>query len=284
MKHYTNKILLALPALLLICLLALLYSASPLYSGGWFDQEAAGHVGLYLEDSGILTSDKEAVRIQGSTATIVAPGEYKLSGSLTDGQIIVAAGPEDQVELKLDNVSIHCEHSAPIWVQSADRVKIKLPEDSVNFLSDGEFYDCPDPEASVPSACIFSSSDLTIKGKGELTVTAAYRNGISSSDSLYIKSGVLTVTAPNVALRGKDDVTVEGGLLTLTSGDTAVKTNGFVDVQGGQFNITTGGSAFHAVTGVTVAESSQVQAECGLTPVRCLGPVELAYPLTESEG
>ena len=275
---------LLLPGLLLVVVLSGLYVASPGFTGGRFRDEAASHVGVYLEKNQILVSDPEAVQVEGTTATIVKGGEYKLSGSLYDGQIIVDAPAEEQVVLKLDNVDIHCEHSAPLWAKNADRVKLKLPEDSINRFSDGVMYNDPDPEVKSPSACIYSQCDLTVKGKGQLTVEANFQDGIQSTDSLYLKNGVVMVTAPHYALRGKDDVTMIGGIWQLSSDYTAVSSAGFVDIQGGEMEIDTNGSAFHAVTAVTVGENSRVRARCGLLPVQCGGRIELAYPIAEGEG
>lgn len=281
MKHVSAKFFLIFPLLLLLLVLTARFSASGSYSGGWFNQETQGYVGMYLEDSGILTSDEEAVHVSGSTATIVKAGHYELSGSLSDGQIIVDAGPEDEVVLELDNVNIHCEHSCPIWVKQADRVKLKLPEDSLNILSDGAFYDAPAAGTSSPKACVYSRSDLTIKGKGSLTVNAAFHSGIVSTDSLYIKNGILTVNAPHYALRGNDDVTIVGGVLTLESGDDGICSSGYIDVQGGELSLTAGACGLRAVTGVNVGQDSRLRCLSRLESVQCLKNVSLAYDITE---
>lgn len=277
-------LLILLPALLLLLLLSQLYCASPSFPGGRFADEAADHVGIYLEGEGIFTSDAEAVQVAGTTATIVKGGEYRLSGSLSDGQIIVDVPKEEQVVLKLDNVELHCERSAPIWARSADRVKLSLPEDTINVLSDGALHDDPDPETNLPTACVYAQCDLTIKGKGQLTVEASFRNGIASTDSLYLKNGILSVSAPHTALRGKDDVTMVGGLCQVSCDDSAVTSAGFVDIQGGELHIDTNGSAFQAVSSVTVGPEARVSARCGALSVQCSGPITLANPITETEG
>lgn len=281
-----KPLIFVLPAvlgLLLLLLLSARYVASPAFAGAQYTVEAADHRGIYLEDENILVSDREAVQVKGTTATIVKGGEYKLSGALSNGQIVVDVPEEEQVVLKLDNVDIHCEHSAPIWVRSADRVKLSLPEDSINRLSDGVIYNDLDPEAKYPTACVYAQSDLTVKGKGQLTVEANFRDGIVATDSLYLKNGVVMIDAHGTALRGKDDVTMVGGIYQVHCDDDAVTTAGFVDIQGGELTIDTGGSAFHAFSAVNVGEESRVRAHCGLLPVQCGGSISLAYPITEEE-
>lgn len=237
-------------------------------------------IGLYLEDDSILTSDKEAVQISGTTATLLRGGHYELSGFLSDGQIIVSAGPEDEVTLELDDVSITCSDSAPIWIKSAGKVKIRLPEDTVNFLADGEFYSLS-PDGEAPNACISSRADLDIKGKGSLTVTASYHNGISSSDDLEIKSGILTVTAPDHALRGKDSVEITDGLIRLSAGACAIKSAGAVTVSGGSIQADAGRHIIQSVTAITVTEQSSLSADCSGPPAACDGEISLAYSLTD---
>lgn len=240
------------------------YVSSPSYSGTTFAEEIAGHGGLYLEGDRIFVSDSKTILVDGTTATITAAGKYELSGILNDGQIIVDAGPEDEVTLELDDVSITCTHSAPIWVKNAGKVKIKLPEDTLNFLSDGEYYDFPDPNTTKPDACVFSTADLTIKGKGNLTVTAAFRNGISTTDDLLIRNGVVTVTAPHIALRGKDSVTVTGGILTLTAEENAVQTSGAISMENCEASLTAGHYAMKSVSGLSLAPSSAVSVDAPL--------------------
>jgi hypothetical protein len=54
---------LLLPGLLLVVVLSGLYVASPGFTGGRFRDEAASHVGVYLEKNQILVSDPEAVQV-----------------------------------------------------------------------------------------------------------------------------------------------------------------------------------------------------------------------------
>lgn len=263
-------------ALLLVIALtgAMLYRliGSGTFFGTRFSEESAGHGGLYLERNRIFASDLASIQVDGTTATITGPGKYELSGILEDGQIIVDAGEEDEVTLELDDVSIHCSYSAPIWVKCAGKVKIKLPEDTVNILSDGEFYTQSSPDAAMPNGCISSAADLTIKGKGSLTVTASFRNGISTSDDLKIRNGLLTVTAPKHALRGKDGVELVGGIITLTAGENAIHTLGAISAENCSVALAAGDYGMKAVTAVTLQESASITAKAPVL-IGCNGSV-----------
>ncbi|MCQ2441861.1 MAG: carbohydrate-binding domain-containing protein [Oscillospiraceae bacterium] len=260
------------------------YVASSDYSGITFAEEIAGHGGLYLEGDHILVSDSKTILVEGTTATITAPGKYELSGTLEDGQIIVDAGPEDAVTLELDDVSITCQHSAPIWVKSAGKVKLKLPEDTVNFLTDGEYYAFPEADNNQPNACVFSKADLTIKGKGSLTVTAHFRNGISTTDDLLIRNGIITVTAPNQALRGKDSVAMTDGVVTLTSGENAVQTSGGISMENCSVSLNAGHYALKAVSGIALADTAAVTVEAPFLfgcPGTITGTEQMYIPVEE---
>ena len=76
-----------------------------------------------------LSAPKEAdgVKVSGSTVTITEAGTYVLSGTLTDGQVIIDAGDEDDVRLVLENASITCTTTAPIYAKNAP-----LPDNSRN--------------------------------------------------------------------------------------------------------------------------------------------------------
>lgn len=274
-KNFWIPVLLGL---LVTGILLHLYIRSDSFSGAVFSDESQGHVGLYLEHNGILSSDNEAVSIDGSTATILKAGTYDLSGQLTDGQIIIDADPTAEITLKLSDVSLSCSYSSPLWVKCADKVKIKLPEDTNSFISDGAFYTAPDDDT--PNACITAKSDLTIRGKGHLTVTANYRNGISCSDDLRIKSGILTVTAPHHALRGNDGVYITDGVVTLTAGANAIESNDCILVDGGILSLTAKQHLLHAVHDITVTDNASFKLLDGASNAGCNGTLTLSDSFT----
>ena len=81
-------------------------------------------VGYDEADSALITlsgtgafCDSDAVDISGSTVTITAEGAYILSGSLSDGMIIVDADSAAKIQLVLDGVSVTSASSAAIYVR-----------------------------------------------------------------------------------------------------------------------------------------------------------------------
>ena len=206
---------------------------------------------------GSAISAESGVTVDGATATVTASGTYEITGTLENGQIIVdTAGT---VDLILNNASIHCETSSPIQIKNANQIYVTLAEGSSNELSDGTAYELVPPETE-PDATLFSKSDLTIRGEGTLTVTANYRDGITSKDSLVIESGNLFVTAVNHAIKGKDFLCVENGTITVDAGVDGMKaTNdsasslGYVEIKGGTIAITAQDEGISAITDVTIS-------------------------------
>ena len=199
--------------------------------------------------SGDYDEDKaEKIELSGTT-TITEEGVYILTGT-TNGQIIVDTDKNSKVQLVLAGVDVTCEGSAAIYVKSADKVFITLAEGTENKLtSTGEFT--PDGSVNVDGA-IFSRDDLTINGKGSLTVNSS-DHGIVSKDDLKITGGKLTVTAESHALSGKDSVDIADGELTLTAGKDGIHssndddtTRGNIFIIGGSICITAEGDGIDA--------------------------------------
>lgn len=55
------------------------------------------------------------------TIEITSGGTYIISGSLSDGQIIVNAPDSEKVHLILNNVTLGSSTGAPIYVKSSDK-------------------------------------------------------------------------------------------------------------------------------------------------------------------
>ena len=190
------------------------------------------------------------VSISGNIITISKEGTYVLSGALSEGQIVVDADLA-KVQLVLDNVDITCASSAAIYVKSADKTFITLAEGSENILMNTAEYEAIDDNNI--DAVIFSKDDLTLNGKGTLTINSEYGHGIVSKDDLKLVSGTCNITAKNHALSGKDSVRIAAGTYNLTSGKDGIHSEnadddekGFVYIASGDFTIESTGDGIDA--------------------------------------
>lgn len=190
------------------------------------------------------------VSISGNIITITKEGTYVLSGALSEGQIIVDADSA-KVQLVLDNVDITCASSAAIYVKNADKTFITLAEGSENILMNTAEYEAIDDNNI--DAVIFSKDDLTLNGKGTLTINSEYGHGIVSKDDLKLVSGTCNITAKKHALSGKDSVRIAAGTYNLTSGKDGIHSEnadddekGFVYIASGDFTIESTGDGIDA--------------------------------------
>ena len=190
------------------------------------------------------------VSISGNIITISKEGTYVLSGALSEGQIVVDADSA-KVQLVLDNVDITCASSAAIYVKNADKTFITLAEGSENILMNTAEYEAIDDNNI--DAVIFSKDDLTLNGKGTLTINSEYGHGIVSKDDLKLVSGTCNITAKNHALSGKDSVRIAAGTYNLTSGKDGIHSEnadddekGFVYIASGDFTIESTGDGIDA--------------------------------------
>jgi lipopolysaccharide export system protein LptA len=96
---------------------------------------------IALKDGASTTSSDAGVAISGDTITISAPGTYQLSGTLSNGSLVVASDAEGKVRLVLDNASITNSAGAAIAITAADEVVVVLADGTTNALADGTAYD-----------------------------------------------------------------------------------------------------------------------------------------------
>lgn len=189
-----------------------------------------------------VTSDtSDGVTQSGSVYTITKAGEYTVAGLLSEGQLIVDAGDEDEVTIVLNGTSITCSSGSPIYVKNASEVKIKSEENSFNEVIDNRTEATEDSSDDAGNAAIYATCDLKLVGKGALVVTGNYNNGIQSKDDLSIKNVIVKVTAVNNAVKGNDAVDIESGniIAISTKGDGIKTSNSSISNKGNQKGIVT---------------------------------------------
>lgn len=158
--------------------------------------------------------------------TITDGGVYVLTGTLTDGRVLVNA-PGADVTLVLRDADITCTDSSALYIYKAASVLVYLPDGTTSTLTDGSSYDDSDSFSSTtdeePNACLYSKSDLVIAGGGTLTVTGNANNGITGKDTLKIEGAAVNVTAANHGINGKDCLVLKQANVTVTSGGDALR-------------------------------------------------------------
>ena len=214
---------------------------------GTYDESEAVKITLSGKTA---TCDNSNVQIEDEVVTIKAAGVYVLSGTLTDGTIVVDAGDDDKVQLVLDGVSITAADYAAIYAKNADKVFVTLAEGAENSLTvSGDYVQTDDNNVD---AVIFAKCDLTLGGTGSLTVKDTTGHGIVSKDDLVVTGGTYTIYSQDHCLNGKDSVRIADGTFNLSCDEDGIhagnddQQDGYVYIEGGDINISVGDDAIHA--------------------------------------
>ncbi len=171
----------------------------------------SSEVSIVFADDGVTVSPEcTNVTVDGTSVTITDEGTYTLSGSCSDGNIVVATGSGD-VTLVLDNLSLTSTTTAPIAAKSSTVVTIEAAAGTENTLTD------TDRSATSPKSCINSSGELILSGTGTLTVNGNNKNGIKADGDVTIESLTLVVNSVDNSIASDNVLTINSGSITATS-------------------------------------------------------------------
>lgn len=213
-----------------------------------------------------LTNATEITLSGADDVTITDGGVYVLTGTLTDGRVLVNA-PGADVTLVLQNTDITCVDSSALYIYKAASVLVYLPDGTASTLTDGSSYDDSDSFSSAddeePNACLYAKSDLIIAGGGTLTVTGNANNGITGKDTLKIEGTAVNVAAANHGVNGKDCLVLKQANVTVTSGGDALRatndsdsTLGCILIGASALTLTAGEDGIQAETTLTLFDTT----------------------------
>lgn len=176
----------------------------------------------------ILQGDQAGIKGSGAyflngDVCITDAGSYLLSGSLTNGSILVDTDKNAKVWILLDGVDLCCDRDACLHIEQADKVFLTLAEGSENRMHCIGISDRA-LEAGVDGV-IFSRDDLTINGTGSLTAESELEHGIAAHDVLTVTGGKIRLRAPLDAIHVKDGVFLMNAELRLEAGDDGISVN-----------------------------------------------------------
>ena len=244
----------------------------------------AGAEAITKGEKTVITIQNDTVSINGNgatadgkTITINEAGTYQFSGKLSEGQIKLKT--EGNVNFIFDNFSLSNSKVAPI-VGETGNLNIYLNENTENTVSDQRAANTEEEDNSgvsanaqsteissnestktdtseeVYDAAIYSENDITISGKGKLTVEGGYEDAIHSKTNLTIENGTYTITASHHGLNAKKLLTVKDGSFDITTVEDALHSKGDVTVEKGTIDINAGDDALHADNTLTVKDGT----------------------------
>lgn len=156
-----------------------------------------------------FSGDSDAISAEGAVITIQKGGRYRISGTLKEGSLTVAAPPDEVVHLLLDGVAITSSKASPLQITSAACVILESAADSVNRFSDTK-------SDSAAGSVIESACSLILRGEGSLIVSGQRACGLRATDDITVESGHITLAAPEDAIWVRDRFSLVGGRLTVT--------------------------------------------------------------------
>lgn len=224
-------------------------------NSGWDDSEATL---IALSDDSAEISGDGAYWNDGNVV-IGAAGKYIVSGTLSDGSIVVDAYDSSKVFIRLNGVNVYCSDDAAFRVEQADKVFLTLADGSNNEFESGSNYS-ETALSDNTGGTIFSHDDLTINGDGSLTVTASYKHGIDCNDKMVIAGGNITINAPQDGIHANDGVNITNTTLTVNAEDDGINGGESVLIAGGTVNIS---GCYEGIEALTVEISGgDVTIEC----------------------
>ena len=206
------------------------------------------------------TASSDSVKISGSTVQITEEATYVISGSLTGGMIVVNAKDTAKLQLVFNGVDVTSKTSAALYILEADKVFLTLAEGTTNTLANGGNFVAID-DNNIDGA-LFSKQDLTLNGKGSLTVTSPAGHGIVCKDDLVVTGGTYIVNSSSHGLDANDSVRIANAKFTIDAGKDAIHCENTEDTAKGFIYISSGSIKAEA-EGDGIAASAYLQIEGG---------------------
>ena len=218
-------------------------------------EQGAAHSDTLLTENDCRTQAQDAVLIdlgdpkadetesylyEGGKLTVRRAGDYRLTGRMEEGGLVIDVYDDDIVHLILDGVEIDSDSGAAVYVEKARKVILTLESGTENIMSDSSDGDAGH------RACVFSNADLTINGDGTLYVYGNHADGIRSKDRLKVVRSSLYVQGAVDGIRGNDAVILTDSSVEVECGGTAIRSDSEKDmvvIRGGGCKVTAGDHA-----------------------------------------
>ena len=182
------------------------------------EYDTANATSFVFSDGGITVTEGAytGYKVKNTSLTINAAGTYVVSGSCTNGTIVVKKNVTG-VTLVLDGLTLSASATAPITCNKGSGVTIVAAADSINNLADDQYNNddvytdetaYPDIENAVIKCK--DGSNVTIAGTGTINVNAYGKNGVKGGADLYEEddNGNATTTLLSTASLTIKDVTL----------------------------------------------------------------------------
>ena len=214
---------------------------------------------IILNDSGITYPDGE-IYVDGHIIMITKGGSYNLSGTLSDGKIIVDT--QETIFLTLNGANITSAKSSVIEIVNTGKAVIEIANGTENRLSDGEEKIKKNDTDGDTNAVIYSNSDIELYGGGELYITGNNRCGIHSNNRIDIySSGELNISAKNQGIFAQNRLNIHSGKIMIEQSKEGMECKGELVINDGEIWIASKDDALNAGNNLVV-NGGYIYADC----------------------
>lgn len=225
----------------------------------FLEDETATFVAIFVAKNGIeFNGDivySGVAQTAGAVATVTTQGVYVVSGSSENGQIVVNA-PASIVQLTLNNLTLTCATSAPVYVEEADKVIVYVPDQTETVLQD------TNRNGAKPRGVLHSKDDMNILGTGTLRIVGNNYSAIRCGADLSIEETTLIASAVDHAVSADGEMELNANVTVESANGDGIRTEyinsekakkGNLIIAGGEVTVTTtAGDAFDVAKNVTI--------------------------------
>ncbi|MCL2071301.1 MAG: carbohydrate-binding domain-containing protein, partial [Oscillospiraceae bacterium] len=193
---------------------------------------------IALSDNNISYSGSGIIALK-NTVVINEGGSYALSGTLSDGKIIVDTA--DEVRLILSGVNITSSKSSAIEFIGTGGAVIEIAENTINRLSDEKLKK---KDVDNEDAVIYSNSDITVTGGGRLDITGNRRGALYARNKLAVYDGIINIEKSYEGMESDGELIINGGNIHIISSDDALNAADNIVINGGYIYAESKGDGF----------------------------------------
>lgn len=133
--------------------------------------------------------------------------EYNILGATTEGSLTMSS--DTDVNLVLNNLTLHNPSGAAFNITSAITSNVYLTPGTTNTLSD--------TSSSSKNATFLTSGAIIFDGNGTLNITGNKKHAISSSSTITVQNGYITISSAVSDGFHSEGFTLSGGALNITA-------------------------------------------------------------------
>ncbi len=220
---------------------------------------------LTFSDSAITAQGTAGgYEIDGTTLTITSSGVFGITGSCSEGNIVVGKSVTGVV-LLLQDLTLSAASTAPVVCKSCSGVTL-FAMGTVN-LTNNETDETLDSYEGA-AIKVKSGASLTVEGSGTLNITNAVKNGIKGGSCATVtvnmnsSGSALYVDAANNGIASDGTVVINAGNIHVTAGNEGIKSEpedtdtdsaGTIRITGGTIEIDAGSDGIQAANGMTIS-------------------------------